>query len=99
MPVDNRIKQILQELGHALVKMITSSSEVGDAVGRIRQEGYSVYLVLDREDRETEEARIELLARQPSQKEAAFLLDKGDVSLLRSLGIDATRSGKRRRAP
>ncbi|MEM7350509.1 MAG: hypothetical protein AAF657_06865 [Acidobacteriota bacterium] len=96
MPVDNHIKQMIQDLGHALVQAIAASPEAADAIGKIRQEGYSLYLSLDRDESGGREARIELTHRQSGPKEAAFVLDKGDVSLLKSLGIDATRSGKRR---
>lgn len=96
MAVDNHIKQMIQELGHALVQAIAGSPEAAEAIGRIRQEGYSLHLVLDREEAGGREARIELTNRQPSPREATFVLDKGDVSLLKTLGIDATRSRKRR---
>ncbi len=99
MPVDSHIKQMMQDLGHALVEAIASSPEVGNAVRRIRQEGFSLFLVLERKDESERGPRIELTTRQPTPKDPAFLLDKGDVSLLKSIGIDATRSGRRRRTP
>lgn len=99
MPVDNHIKQMMQDLGHALVQAIATSPKVGATVRKIRQEGYSLSLVLDRKDESERRARIELTTRQPTPKDPSFLLDNGDVSLLKSIGIDATRSGKRRRAP
>ena len=99
MPVDNHIKQMMQDLGHALVQAIATSPKVGAAVRKIQQEGHSLYLVLDRKDESERGARIELTTRQPTPKDPAFLLDKSDVSLLKSIGIDPTRSGKHRRAP
>ncbi len=98
MPVDNDLKRVMRDLGHALVYAIASSPKVGEAVRRIRHEGYSLYLVLDREKGE-KSARIQLTAGYDSAKKPGFLLNKGDVSFLKSVGIDATRPGKRRRAP
>ncbi len=98
MTVDSNLKQMMRDLGHALVNAIATSPEVGEAIRKIRHEGYSLYLVLDREERENE-AKIELTTGRtaPSEK-PAFLLNQGDVSFLESVGIDATRPGRRRRA-
>ncbi len=98
-PVDENIRRLLQDLGRSLADAISSSSDVGQAVRRIRDEGYSLYLVLDCEqDDERPGAQLELATRKPGTKEPAFLLDGNDVSFLKSLGIDATRPGKRRRS-
>lgn len=97
MPVDHHIKRMMQDLGHALAQAIATSPEVGGAVRGIRREGYSLYLVLDRKEGQ-KGARIELTTRPGTASEPAFVLDKGDVLLLKSMGIDATRPGKRRRA-
>ena len=97
MPVDDPVKKMMQALGHALTQAIATSPEVSAAVRGIRQQGYSVYLVLERKEEGQQGARIELTTRQTKSKTPAFLLDKGDVSLLKSMGIDATRPGKRRR--
>ena len=99
MPTDEHVKKMMQDLGHALSQAIATSPEVSAAVRGIRQEGYSVYLALDCKEDGQKGARIELTTRQPKSKVPSFLLDKGDVSLLKSMGIDATRSGRRRRTP
>lgn len=99
MPIDDKVKKMMQDLGHALVQAIATSPEVSATVKGIRQQGYSLYLVLDRKEEGQRGARIELTTRQTPSKSPAFLLDKGDVSLLKSMGIDATRPGKRRRTP
>ena len=99
MTLDGDTKKMIQDLGHALAQAIAASPEASAAVRGIRRQGYSLYLVLDRKEEGLRGARIELTTRQTRSKEPAFLLDKGDVSLLKSMGIDATRRGKRRRAP
>ncbi len=98
MTVDNHLKRMMRDLGHALVNAITTSPRVGDALRKIRHQGYSLYLVLDRAEGE-KGAQIELSAGRttPSDK-PVFQLNKGDVSFLESVGIDATRPGRRRRA-
>ncbi len=98
MPVDDNIKKMMQDLGHALAQAIASSPQVSSAVQGIQKQGYSLYLIIDRKEEGQRGARIELTTRRPASKEPAFLLDKGDVSLLESMGIDATRSGPRRRS-
>ena len=97
-PVDNDLKRAMRDLGHALVYAIASSPKVDEAVRRIRQQGYSLYLVLNR-DEGKKSAQIQLTTGNDSTKKPDFLLNKADVSFLRSVGIDATRPGKRRRAP
>ena len=99
MPIDDDTKKMMQELGHALTRAIATAPGVSAAVRGIRRQGYSLYLVLDREEEGQRGARIELTTRETSSKSPVFVLDKGDVSLLKSMGIDATRPGKRRRAP
>ena len=99
MTVDKHIRRMMQDLGQALVQAIASSSKVSQAVSRIQQEGYSVFLVLDRKQEGERDVQIELTSRKPAPKEPAFLLDKRDVSFLKTVGIDATRSAKRRRSP
>ncbi len=97
MTVDNQLQRMMRDLGHALVKAIATSPEVGDVVRKIHQQGYSLYLVLDRD--KDNGTQIELTPTQAPARKPAFLLNKGDVNLLESLGIDATRPGRRRRSP
>ncbi len=93
MAVDNDLKKAMRDLGHA----IAASPGTADTVRRIRHQGYSIYLVVDRDEGENG-ARIEITSGQTSSKKPGFLLNKGDVSFLESVGIDATRPGRRRRA-
>ncbi len=99
MPIDDDIKKRMRDLGHALARTIGASPEVSSALQGIRQQGYSLYLVVDRKEEGRQGTRIELTTRQTRSRSPAFLLDQEDVSLLKSMGIDATRSGRRRRTP
>ena len=87
---------MMRDLGHALVHAITASPEAADTVRRIEHQGCSVHLVLDHNEG-VSGTQIELTSSQPSSAKADFLLNKGDVSFLESVGIDATRPGRRRR--
>jgi hypothetical protein len=97
--VDEKIKQLLQQLGSAINESISSSDEVNEQIQKIRDEGYNLYVVLDatiglnRQGEEDDEmpagAQPELIVK--SDKEVQFRINVNDLALLRSLGIDPTR--------
>lgn len=106
--MDDRIKQLLRDLGTAINESISGSEDVGRHIQRIRDEGYDLYVVLDatiglnRQDGEDSEpaevaepATAIVRSEQPrSAREAQFRINVDDLSLLRSLGIDPTRKVK-----
>lgn len=77
---------------------MNDSPEIQESVERIREEGWALYLVVDRKrDDETPEA-FELTAqRRAPAPEPVFRIDGRDLSFLRSVGIDPTRRVRRRR--
>jgi hypothetical protein len=93
--VDDKIKQLLQDLGTAINESISGSDDVNKHIQKIRDEGYDLYVVLDatiglnKQDGDEEEA----VAVAPSEppKEVQFRINVNDLSLLRGLGIDPTR--------
>ena len=97
--MDDKIKQLLRELGTAINESISSSDDVNRHIQRIREEGYDLYVVLDatiglnKHDSEDEapiaEPSTELIVK--SDKEVQFRINVNDLALLRSLGIDPTR--------
>jgi hypothetical protein len=97
--VDDKIKQLLRELGSAINESISNSEDVNKYIQRIRDEGYDLYVVLDatiglnKHDSEDESApeqpATELIVK--SDKEIQFRINVNDLALLRSLGIDPTR--------
>lgn len=105
--MDDKIKQLLRELGTSINESISASEDVNAHIQKIRDEGYDLYVVLDAtislnrqgEDPQPIEQRlIEQGAVEPTQamvvksdKEVQFRIDINDLSLLRSLGIDPTR--------
>jgi biotin operon repressor len=100
--VDDKIKQLLQDLGTAINESISGSDDVNHHIQKIRDEGYDLYVVLDatiglnKQDDAEEPASINALvpaepAKAESVKEVQFRINVNDLSLLRGLGIDPTR--------
>ena len=104
--MDDRIKQLLRDLGSAINESISGSDHVNQQIQRIRDEGYDLYVVLDatiglnrndgEEDSQEEqqpETSTELALRKDPQelREVQFRINVNDLGLLRSLGIDPTR--------
>ena len=95
--MDAKLRRLLQELKGAISKTLTESPDVERSMQRIRKEGWSVYLVVDRKrDDETPEG-IELTAESGSTPDVIFRIDRQDLAFLRSIGIDPTRRLRRRR--
>jgi len=101
--LDDRIKQLLKELGTAINESISASTDVNDHIQRIRDEGYNLYVVLDAtiglgrtddEDSETSETSSNQLALTAS--DIQFRINVNDLSFLRSMGIDPTRKVRKR---
>ena len=105
--VDDKIKQLLRDLGTAINESISGSDDVNQQIQRIRDEGYDLYVVLDAtiglnkngEDGEPTSLPSEESTSTPGTelvvredgKEVQFRINVNDLSLLRSLGIDPTR--------
>lgn len=94
-----RLHQLLRELQTALGKVLGDSTEISQAVDRIREEGWSLYLVIDREsDEDGVREALELTTRGAGgSAEPVFRIDGRDLTFLRSVGIDPTRKLRRRR--
>jgi hypothetical protein len=45
--VDDRLKELMQELGQAINESISESEGIAEVIGRIKSEGYDVFLVLE----------------------------------------------------
>ncbi len=94
--MDDKIRQLLQELGTAINESISGSEDVNRHIQRIRDEGYDLYVVLDatiglnKQEPDTDE---EVVPAEPP-KEVQFRINVNDLALLRALGIDPTRKVK-----
>jgi hypothetical protein len=99
--VDDRIKQLLQELGDAINEAVSNSDDVNGHIQRIRDEGYDLYVVLDATiglNKQGEEAEPGEERTPEPVREVQFRIDVNDLNMLRSLGIDPTRKVRTRRA-
>ncbi|HEX9732489.1 MAG TPA: hypothetical protein VGG06_10945 [Thermoanaerobaculia bacterium] len=91
---------MLGAFGRALVEAINGSSEISGAARRLRREGYSLHLVLGcLQEGQTEGAEEPAAPPGNPARKPAFRLDGKDVTFLKSIGIDPTRSIRRRRKP
>ena len=61
--MDDRLKELMQELGNAINESLSDSDRIAGAIGEIKRAGYDVFLVLEatigfnkREEGEEEEA-------------------------------------------
>ena len=99
--VDEKIKQLLRELGTAINESISSSDDVNKHIQKIRDEGYDLYVVLDAtiglNKQDDDETAVAAPAPAPttavvkSDREIQFRINVNDLALLRGLGIDPTR--------
>lgn len=92
---------MLRDLGRALAEAITDSSEVTDALRKLHEEGYSLFILLDRRESEGSEDRETTAAEAPvaaHRGQPVFRIHGADLSFLRSIGIDPTRRVKGRRS-
>ena len=96
--MDAKLHQLLLVLRGALARALTDSSEASRAVREIRREGWSLYLVVDQQEDEGSGAALELTARQSAAETPVFKIDGRDLTFLRSIGIDPTRSLRKRRS-
>ncbi len=95
--MDEKIKQLLRELGSAINESISGSDDVNRHIQRIRDEGYDLYVVLDAtiglnkhgSEEEAAAPTAELIVK--SDREIQFRINVNDLALLRALGIDPTR--------
>jgi hypothetical protein len=45
--LDERLKELMQELGHAINESLSDSDRIAEAIGEIKRAGYDVFLVLE----------------------------------------------------
>jgi hypothetical protein len=101
--VDDKIKQLLQDLGTAINESISSSDDVNRHIQLIRDEGYDLYVVLDatiglnKQEDVAEDADGQpstAVVPAPPLREVQFRINVNDLAMLRSIGIDPTRKVK-----
>jgi hypothetical protein len=97
--LEDRLKDLMQELGNAINESLSDSDRIAAAIGEIKRAGYDVFLVLEatigfnkrEEGEESEEAETEEVETTPEQpnrrKIGKIKLTSQDQKFLRALKI------------
>ncbi len=97
--MDAKLHQLLLILRGTLARALSDSSEASRAMQQIKRAGWSLYLVVDQQEDEESAggAALELTTKRTPAEAPAFKIDGEDLTFLRSIGIDPTRSLRRRK--
>ena len=96
--MEDRLKELMQELGNAINESLSDSDRIAAAIGEIKRAGYDVFLVLEatigfnkrEESEEAEEGETIELGTQPEagrRKVSKIKLTSQDQKFLRALKI------------
>ncbi len=94
--LDAKLRQLLQDLRGALSKTLSESTDVNLSMHRIREQGWSLYLVVDRKKEDETPEAFELTTGRSATGQPVLRIDGRDLSFLKSIGIDPTRQLRRR---
>ncbi|MEW5975802.1 MAG: hypothetical protein AB1898_08345 [Acidobacteriota bacterium] len=87
-PLDENLKQLMKELGAAINDTLSNSDKISEAIARIRESGYDVFLVLEATigfNRRPEESEPALTRTHDG--ETKLNITSQDVKFLKSLKI------------
>jgi hypothetical protein len=92
--LDDRLKELMQELGNAINESLSDSDRIAGAIGEIKRAGYDVFLVLEatigfnkREDGEDADAGDEAESSVSVESDGTINLTSQDQKFLRALKI------------
>ena len=95
--LDDRLKELMQELGNAINESLSDSDRIAAAIGEIRRAGFDVFLVLEatigfsKRDADNEEETagepVTAPARRGAESDAQFKINAQDMKFLKSLRI------------
>ncbi len=94
--MDEKLKELVQELGNAINESLSDSDRIAGAIGEIKRAGYDVFLVLEatigfnkREDEDSSSDNTSEGSSEPVQYEAngKIRLTTQDQKFLRALKI------------
>jgi hypothetical protein len=92
---DARKRTLLRAIEHALYEAISESAELHRSLWRLQRAGYTLHLSLDCRAEPATAGGAPARAAAPERSE--FRIDGDDLRFLRSIGIDPTRPGRKRR--
>jgi hypothetical protein len=93
--LNERLQSMLSEFRKALYEAISDSTDVHRTWRQLREEGYSLYLLVDCKKQEALEAGEQRGKLPVAPQEAVFQINGTDLSFLKSIGIDPTRRRRR----
>jgi hypothetical protein len=92
--LDERLKELMQELGNAINESLSDSDRIAGAIGEIKRAGYDVFLVLEatigfnKRDEEDESSEVDDLDKKVHLEPAGKIkLTSQDHKFLRALKI------------
>lgn len=97
--LDDRLKELMQELGNAINESLSDSDRIAGAIGEIKREGYDVFLVLEAtigfNKREDEDGEAVEVSESPAgvDSEGKISLTSQDQKFLRALKISIEEEG------
>lgn len=102
--LDDRLKELMQELGNAINESLSDSDRIAGAIGEIKRAGYDVFLVLEatigfnkREEdgaSDHEHGEHESEPRAPFEHSGKIRLTTQDQKFLRALKISVEEESK-----
>lgn len=98
--LDDRLKELMQELGNAINESLSDSDRIAGAIGEIKRAGYDVFLVLEAtigfNKRDENEAEDSSDGEGPVHVESTgkISLTSQDQKFLRALKISVEEEGK-----
>jgi hypothetical protein len=101
--LDEKLKELVQELGNAINESLSDSDRIAGAIGEIKRAGYDVFLVLEatigfnkRDDEENNSDTVSEVSSEPVQYEAngKIRLTTQDQKFLRALKISVEEDHK-----
>jgi hypothetical protein len=94
--LDEKLKELMQELGNAINESLSDSDRIAGAIGEIKRAGYDVFLVLEatigfnkRDGEEDDEEAVDIDTEPPRRSEpnGKIRLTTQDQKFLRALKI------------
>lgn len=95
--LDAKLRRLLRDLRGAITEALTDPTGATRSMDEIREEGWSVYLVIDRKREDETPEGIELTGEDSNGEAPTFRINSRDLAFLKSVGIDPTRRVRRRR--
>jgi hypothetical protein len=98
--LDERLKELMQELGNAINESLSDSDRIAAAIGEIKRAGYDVFLVLEatigfnKRDESSDEAGSDQAETAEGESAGKIKLTMQDQKFLRALKIQIDEDSK-----